>query len=116
MPLAMLKSFAEKSKKTEKEVEELWNKAKEIAKQEYPDARDAKYYSITTGILKKSLGLDEESQATITSADISNIKDSKKFTAAEITIQPLTQMAMPMGEPAAPANPAANVATPPVAQ
>jgi len=78
MPLAMLKSFAEKAKKTEKEVEELWAKAKEIAKQEYPDARDAKYYQITTGILKKSLGLHEEAQATITTNDISNVKDSKK--------------------------------------
>jgi len=51
MPANIIKSFAQKSKKSQAEVEKLWNKAKEQAdKQGKSDD-----YAYITGILKKML-------------------------------------------------------------
>lgn len=55
MPAPIIKSFAEKSGKTEKEVEELWDKAKEIAKESNRDED----YAYIVGILKKMLRINE---------------------------------------------------------
>lgn len=70
MPNNIIKSFAEKSGKSVKKVEELWDKAKEIAKKEYKDVKEDSedFYKIVTGILKNMVGktveeainLDEE--------------------------------------------------------
>lgn len=72
MPTPMIKSFSEKSGKSEKEVEVLYAKANKIAKQEYPDVKegDDKYYAIVTGILKKMLSIKED--AIITTSDINS--------------------------------------------
>lgn len=62
MPNNIVKSFADKSGKSETEVEKLWNKAEEIVKDKYdltPDDED-KYYSLVTGVLKKMLKLVDE--------------------------------------------------------
>lgn len=55
MPSPMIKSFADKSDMTEKEVEVLWDKAKTIAK-ENGKPED---YDYIVGILKKMLKLEE---------------------------------------------------------
>jgi len=70
MPTPQLEAFAKKSGKSLKEVETLWNKAKDIVKKEYKDTNegDDKFYALVTGTLKKMLSLNEE--ATTTTADI----------------------------------------------
>ena len=55
MPAPMIKSFAKESGKTEAEVEELYYKAKDIAK----EANHEEDYAYITGILKKMLSLNE---------------------------------------------------------
>jgi len=61
MPSSIIKSFANKTGKSESEVEKLWDKAKSIAKEEYPkiSVDSDRYFSIVTGILKKMLKIDE---------------------------------------------------------
>jgi hypothetical protein len=55
MPNAVINSFAEKTGKSVAEVDKLWNKAKEIAK----EAGEGENYAYITGIVKKMLGLNE---------------------------------------------------------
>ena len=55
MPNAVINSFAEKTGKSVAEVDKLWNKAKEIAK----EAGESENYAYITGIVKKMLGLNE---------------------------------------------------------
>ena len=55
MPSNIVKSFAEKTGKSEAEIEKLWKKAKDIAKE---SGRDEDYAYIV-GILKKILNLNE---------------------------------------------------------
>lgn len=55
MPSNIVKSFAQKTGKSEKEVDDLWNKAKEIAKDEGHEEE----YDYITGILKKMLKINE---------------------------------------------------------
>lgn len=61
MPSNVVKSYAEKTGKSEAEVEKLWDKAKEQVSKEYEDVeKDSdQYYSLVTGILKNMLGLKE---------------------------------------------------------
>lgn len=61
MPVALVKSLSKESKKSRKEVERLWNKAKEIVNDEYPEIpeKDNRHWALVTGILKKMLGLKE---------------------------------------------------------
>ena len=75
MPAQQLKSFAEKSGKSLKEVEKLWEQAKAIAKKEYADAKDDKFYAIVTGILKNSLGLKEETFLDMVDSEMSNLSE-----------------------------------------
>ncbi len=64
MPNNIIKSFAEKSGKSVKEVEKLWNKAKAIAKEsDIPETDKDKFYSYVTGILKKMLSIKEATTA-----------------------------------------------------
>jgi len=52
----IIKSFAEKSGKTELEVEKLWDKAKDIVAKQYDiNKDDSKFYGLVVGVLKKSL-------------------------------------------------------------
>ena len=55
MPLSIVLSFAKQTNKSVEEVEELWNKAKKIAKEQGQENN----YAYITGILKKMLGLNE---------------------------------------------------------
>lgn len=53
---ALIKSFADKYGKSEEEVEELWDKAKEVVKKDYGRTEDDEnFYSLLVGILKKML-------------------------------------------------------------
>jgi hypothetical protein len=61
MPNNIINSFAEKSGKSKEEVEQLWDKAKEIAAKE----NKAEDYAYITGILKKMLKLNESGFLTI---------------------------------------------------
>lgn len=60
MPANIIKSFSDKSGKSEQEVERLWDKAKKIVKDEYPEVGtdSDRYYSLVTGILKSMLKLE----------------------------------------------------------
>ena len=56
----MIKNLAAKAKRSEKEVEYLWHKAKAIVKAEYDvDEEDGAFWGLTTGITKKMLGMSE---------------------------------------------------------
>jgi hypothetical protein len=70
MPSNIVKSFSEKTGKTEKEVERLWNRAKEAVKNEYKDieVESEQYYRLVTGVLKKMLKM--ESTITTNSANV----------------------------------------------
>lgn len=72
MPAKIIQSFADKSGKSEKEVENLWKKSKLIVKKEYPDVKEDsdKFYEIIVGILKKMLKIDEEADASITTTSM----------------------------------------------
>ncbi len=59
MPANTVKSFAEKTGKSVAEVEKLWDKAKELAK----EAGEAENFAYITGILKKMLNLNETAQS-----------------------------------------------------
>ena len=74
MPSNIVKSFAEKTGKTEKEVERLWNIAKDAVSKEYTDIDNEsdRYYRLVTGVLKRMLKIE----ATITTTS-SNVGDGQ---------------------------------------
>lgn len=55
MPNNIINYVAVKTNRKVKEIEDLWDKAKDIAKEEY----DKEDYDIIMGIFKKSLGKDD---------------------------------------------------------
>lgn len=57
MPNPLIQSFASKAGKTVKEVDDLWNKAVEIAKSK--GFKDDAMYAYATGVLKNMLGIKE---------------------------------------------------------
>ena len=70
MPNNIVKSFADKSGKSEKEVEALWDKAVGIAIDDGRDKDDENFYPYVVGILKKMLKLTDESMASITTTSM----------------------------------------------
>jgi hypothetical protein len=56
MPNAVVKSYAEKTGKSVKEVEALWDQAKQIAGKKFKENTE-KFYRYTMGIFKRSLGI-----------------------------------------------------------
>lgn len=58
MPNSLIKSFAKKSGKTIPEVEKLWNKAQDMAKEK--GLEDDNMYAYIVGILKKMLSIEED--------------------------------------------------------
>jgi len=66
MPAELVKSLSKKAGIGIEKGEELWGKAKSIVKKEYPDVKenDDRFYPLVVGVLKKSMGLKEESIAT----------------------------------------------------
>lgn len=53
----LIKAFADKHSKSVEEVEDLWNKAKEIVKKEYDKTEDDdEFYKLVVGVIKKMLG------------------------------------------------------------
>jgi hypothetical protein len=56
MPNAAVKSFADQTGKPLKEVEALWNQAKQIAGKKFKESNE-KFYQYTMGIFKRSLGI-----------------------------------------------------------
>lgn len=62
MPSPYVKKLSQETGKSEKEIEKLWKKAKEIASEEFGKTEDDfgnKEYAYVTGIVKKMLGVDE---------------------------------------------------------
>ena len=95
MPSNIVKSFADKTGKSEAEVEKLWDKAKGITTKQYPDVKesDDNFYALTTGILKRMLRVEESLMFT----EESIISDSIMF--AEDMIQKETILdSMPQSE------------------
>jgi len=74
MPNSIIKSFAEKTGKTEQQIDKLWEKAKSIVTKEYPDVEvdSDKFYQLVVGVLKKMLSINEdgESAPAITLSDV----------------------------------------------
>jgi hypothetical protein len=70
MPVNMVQKYADETGKSVSEVEKLWTKAKEVAKEAGRKEDDENFYPYVVGILKKMLGLKEEdvSQATSTTS------------------------------------------------
>lgn len=61
MPAAIIKSFAKRSDTPEKEVEDLWRKAKRTAEEKFPNKKDSsKKWAYATGTLKKMLNINED--------------------------------------------------------
>jgi hypothetical protein len=58
MPAAQIKSFAQRSRKSKKEIEELWEKAKNIAEEEGFSREDSRFYMYAVGVLKRILNLE----------------------------------------------------------
>jgi len=62
MPSPYITKLVKETGKSEKEIEKLWKKAKEIASEDFGKDEDdfgSKEYSYTTGVVKKMLGVDE---------------------------------------------------------
>lgn len=65
-PAGIVHAFAQKSGKSEAEVEELWNKAKGIVKDEYSKSEDDEsYWAIVTSVLKKMLGIKDDGKGKV---------------------------------------------------
>lgn len=58
MPNSLVQSFAKKSGKSVPEVEKLWNKVQDMAKEK--GLEDEHMYAYTVGILKKMLSIEED--------------------------------------------------------
>ena len=60
MPSPLIKSFSDKSGKSEKEVEELYKDAEDIVKDRYKDVEKEsdRYYALVVGILKNMLKIE----------------------------------------------------------
>ena len=58
MPNSLVQSFAKKSGKSVPEVEKLWNKAQDMAKEK--GLEDEHMHAYTVGILKKMLSIEED--------------------------------------------------------
>lgn len=79
MPSNIIKSFAKQTGNTQKYVEELWEKAKDITEKEYKlKPTSKKYYSIVTGILKKMLKLNEDNHSN-KEENLNLLTDNSKF-------------------------------------
>lgn len=61
MPASMIKTFAEKSGKSEKDVERLYEESKKIVEKEYnkTEKDGESFYQLVTGVLKKMLGISK---------------------------------------------------------
>lgn len=82
MPLAAIKTFAEKTGKSEAEVEKYWEEAKAIVDKEYDKKTESeKYYGTAMIILKNKLkkhaGLKESRLEMFLSQDIVNEADTE---------------------------------------
>lgn len=70
MPTPYIKSVSDKTGKSVKELEKLWDKAKEIALKDRKES-DKDFYAYVTGIFKKMAGItQEEGESSTQSADI----------------------------------------------
>jgi hypothetical protein len=74
MPENIIRSFAEKSGKSEEEVERLWRKAKSLVTLQYDieepgddtgETEKERYYKLATGILKHMVGLGKPDESCI---------------------------------------------------
>jgi len=96
MPNNIVKSFAEKSKKSEEEVDDLFKKAEGIVKSQYKDIEvgSDKFYQLVTGVLKKMLGINETPVTTVadvpkhyTINDLDSVNKRKKLQSESVLIR-----------------------------
>ncbi len=64
MPNAVVKTFAQKTGKSEADVEGYWSKAKEIVTKDYPEIEKGSesFYKLIIGVLKKMLSIKTENE------------------------------------------------------
>lgn len=64
MPNNIIKSFAQRTGKTESEVEASWEKSKSIVSKQYPEVESGseKFYKLITGVLKNMLSIKTENE------------------------------------------------------
>lgn len=58
MPNNVVKSFSDRTGKSESEIESIWKATEAQVKKEYPDKEDI--YGLVTSIVKKKIGLKED--------------------------------------------------------
>jgi len=96
MPSNLVKSFAEKSKKSEEEVDKLFKKSEDIVKKQYKDVEvgSDSFYKLVVGVLKKMLGLNEEPVTTVadvpkhyTIRDLDKVTKRKKLQSESILVR-----------------------------
>lgn len=73
MPNPIIKSFAKKSGKDIKYIEDMWNKVLLKVKETYKDKNEDDQYSIVVGILKKNLNIKEDADAAITTSTAGDV-------------------------------------------
>jgi hypothetical protein len=81
MPAPIIKSFAEKSGKSEKEVERLYKESKKIVSKEYnlKESDGESFYQLVIGVLKKMCGISDSITIHICSNCQEEVSDSSKF-------------------------------------
>lgn len=77
MPLTVVKSYASKSGKSEKEIEDLWKDTESVVRKTYPkiDDKSDNFYKIVNAVVQKRLKI-ENVQASTTTTD-ANVGDGQ---------------------------------------
>ena len=60
MPNPLIKKYAERAKTSEAHVEQLWDRAKQIAAQRFKGDRSPRYWAYVNGIVQRDLKLKED--------------------------------------------------------
>lgn len=94
MPSSVIKSIAKKSSKGIDTIEDYWDEAKDVVKDQYSDVQvdSDRYYALVTSIVKRMAGVEDKKVESVTSKLIMN--ESKIREALNSTIKnPFTEKA-----------------------
>ena len=105
MPNALIKKYAERAKTTPAHVEEIWAKAKQVAKERFKDTKSPHYWAYVNAITQRGLKLKEDHSFKEFMDDMA-MADVTPDTELPITVPTEPQPAPPVS--AAPAEPPVN--------